>query len=101
MKFFLTIYDVTYDEDIMEAIQECCVTGFTKWDRVHGKGPRSVPKMDTAVWPGYNSAIAVVAEDDNEEAVREALRAVAKRLRGAGIVIYELPVSEVAVHANK
>jgi hypothetical protein len=97
MKLFLTIYDVTYDEDVMEAINECCVTGFTKWDRVHGKGPNSDPKMDTSVWPGYNSAIALVAGDDSEEVVREALRAVAKRLRGAGIIIYELPVAEVGI----
>ncbi|MFZ2630504.1 MAG: PG0541 family transporter-associated protein [Desulfosalsimonadaceae bacterium] len=97
MKLFLTIYDVTYDDDVMETLNGCCVIGFTKWDRVQGKGPNSDPKMDTAVWPGYNSAVAVVAGDDNEEIVREALRAVAKRLHGSGIIIYELPVSEVAV----
>lgn len=97
MKLFLTIYDVTYDEDVMEVVGECCVTGFTKWDRIHGKGPNSVPKMDTAVWPGYNSAIAIVAEDESEEVVREALRAVARRLKGAGIIIYELPVAEVGI----
>lgn len=95
MKLFLTIYDVTYDEDVMEAINDCCVTGFTKWDRVHGKGPNSVPKMDTAVWPGYNSAIAIAAGDESEEVVREALRGVARRLKGSGIVVYELPVAEV------
>jgi len=97
MKLFLTVYDVTYDEDVMEAVSACCVTGFTKWDRILGKGPNSDPKMDTAVWPGYNSAIAIVAGDENEEIVREALRAVAKRLKGAGIIIYELPVSEVGI----
>jgi hypothetical protein len=97
MKLFLTIYDVTYDEDVMEVVNECCVTGFTKWDRVHGKGPHSDPKMDTAVWPGYNSTIAIVAGDEAEEVVREALRAVAKRLKGSGIIIYELPVAEVDI----
>jgi len=97
MKLFLTIYDVTYDEDVMEAVNGCCVTGFTKWDRVCGKGPRSAAKMDTAVWPGYNSAIAIVAGDESEEVVREALRAVARRLKGSGIIIYELPVAEVGV----
>lgn len=96
MKLFLTIYDVTYDEDIMKTLSDCCVTGFTKWDRVHGKGPNSDPKMDTSVWPGYNSVIAVVADGDNEEVVRESLRAAAKGLHGSGIIIYELPVAEVS-----
>ena len=97
MKLFLTIYDVTYDEDVMETLNNCGVIGFTKWDRVQGKGPNSVPKLDTAVWPGYNNAVAVVANDDNEEIVRESLRAVAKRLHGSGIITYELPVNEVAI----
>jgi len=97
MKLFFAIYDVTYDEDVMEALNNCCVTGFTKWDRVHGKGPNSDPRMDTAVWPGFNCAVAVVADDDNEDLIRETLRSLAKRFRKTGIKIYELPVSEVTI----
>ncbi len=97
MKLFFAFYDVTYDEEVMETLNSCCAAGFTKWDRVHGKGPNSDPKMDTSVWPGYNSAVVVAADGDTETAVREALRSVSRRLHGAGIKIYELPVAEVEV----
>ena len=51
MKMYLIIYDVDYDEEVMEALSICRVTGYTKWNRVLGKGERSDPKLDDAVWP--------------------------------------------------
>jgi len=95
MKLFLVVYDVTFDDDVMETLEQCCVTGFTKWDRVLGKGPHSSPKMDNAIWPGFNCVVAVAVADENCDQVREALRGVSARLDGAGIKIYELSASEV------
>ena len=63
MKLFLMIYDADFDEDVMEMLTICCVTGYTKWDRVLGKGKKSDSKLDDAVWPGYNCAVAVAAGD--------------------------------------
>ena len=97
MKLFLVIYDVAFDEDVMEGIETSSVTGFTKWDRVLGKGPHSDPRMDDAVWPGFNSVVAVAVDEDKEKVVLGALQAIARRLEGAGIKIYELPVRQVGV----
>jgi len=46
--------------------------------------------LQRPVWPGYNSAMAIVAGDETEEVVREPQRTVAKWLKGAGFIIYEL-----------
>jgi hypothetical protein len=48
MKMLLLIYDVDFDEEVMETLTTCCVAGYTKWDRVMGKGERSDPKFDDA-----------------------------------------------------
>ncbi|MBW1900543.1 MAG: transcriptional regulator [Deltaproteobacteria bacterium] len=96
MKLFLVIYDVAFDEDVMEGLEASAVTGFTKWDRVLGKGPNSSPKMDNAVWPGFNCAVAVAVDEQREESALAALRTIARRLEGAGIKIYELPARQVS-----
>ncbi len=95
MKLYLIIYDVDFDEDIMEALTKCCVTGFTKWDRVLGKGSHSNPKMDDAVWPGFNCVVAVAMEEKKEVTFKEVLRETCKKLGEGGIKIYEFPVKEV------
>ena len=101
MKLYLLIYDVDFDEEIMETLAKCCVTGFTKWDRVLGKGARSEPKMDDAVWPGFNCAVAIAMEEENEPTFKEALRETCSRLGEAGIKIYELPIQEVDLVEGK
>ncbi len=95
MKMFLLIYDVDFDEEMMEALTKCSVTGFTKWDRVLGKGVRSDPKMDDAVWPGFNCAVAIALPEEQEHLFLNTIRELCSSLGEAGIKIYEFPVKEV------
>ncbi len=97
MKLYLLVYDVDFDEEVMETLTECCVTGFTKWDRVLGKGARSQPKMDDAVWPGFNCAIAIALEEEKEPGFLEAIHKMCSRLGEGGVKVYELPVKEVKI----
>ena len=97
MKLFLLIYDVDFDEEMMEALTKCCVTGFTKWDRVLGKGVRSDPKMDDAVWPGFNCAVAVALEEEKVKPFIDTMRATCSRLGQGGIKVYELPIKEIEI----
>ncbi len=95
MKLLLMIYDADFDEDVMETISTCGVTGYTKWDRVLGRGKSSDPKLDDAVWPGFNVAIAVAVEDAVEDEVMKAVEELSKRLGGKGFKVFEMPVLRV------
>ncbi len=95
MKMLLMVYDVDFDDDVMEALGTLKLTGYTKWDRVLGKGKRSEPKLDDAVWPGFNSAVAIVVEDETEEAVFKALQDLFGKLGNKGFAVFELPVLRV------
>ena len=57
MNIYFLVYDVDFDEEVTEVLDSCCVAGYTKWTRVLGKGERSDPKFDNAVWPGFNCSI--------------------------------------------
>jgi hypothetical protein len=95
MKMLLIIYDSVLDEEVMEALNTCCVMGYTKWEKVVGKGARSEPKMDNAVWPGYNSAILVAAEPGVEEAVFQSMRSLCNRLGERAVKVFSWPLEKV------
>jgi hypothetical protein len=95
MKLLLMIYDVDFDDDVMEMLTACCVTGYTKCGKVLGKGKKSDPRLDDAVWPGYNCAVAVAVENDVEDKIFSAMKTLRNKLGGKGFVVYELPVMRV------
>ncbi|MDY6853732.1 MAG: transcriptional regulator [Thermodesulfobacteriota bacterium] len=95
MKMLFIIYDVEFDEDVMETLTTCSIKGYTKWDRVLGKGDKSNPKLDDAVWPGYNCSVAVAVEDCIEDETIKALTGLSDRLGGKGFKAFELPILRV------
>ena len=95
MELFFIIYDIDFNEDIMRIIGSSETRGFTKWDRVMGKGKTSDPKMDDAVWPGFNSAVFLVLDDEDREAVLADLEKLSGELGGKGLKVFALPVREV------
>lgn len=92
MKLLFITYDADLDDDVMEMLDSLGVNGFTKWDKVLGKGKNSEPKLDTSVWPGFNCAVAVVISDNDQERILEELRKFSLRLDGKGFRVFALPV---------
>lgn len=95
MKMFFLVYDVEFDEEVIEGLAEQGIKGYTKWQRVLGKGVRSEPKMDDAVWPGHNCALALSVPSEQEHAVREGFLSLCRKMGGKGLRIFSWPVEEV------
>lgn len=92
MKLLFITYDADLDEEVMEMLNSLGVNGFTKWDRVLGKGKNSEPKMDDSVWPGFNCAVAAVISDDAQERILDDLKKFSLRLDGKGFRVFVLPI---------
>lgn len=95
MKMLLVVYDVDFDDEVMEMLDGLSLAGYSKWDRVLGKGKKSDPKLDDAVWPGFNNVVVIVADDEIENDVFAALKRLFKKLGGKGFAVFELPVLRV------
>ena len=96
MKFLLMIYDVDFDEEVAAFLSVYCTNGYTKWDRVLGKGKKSDPRLDDAIWPGFNCAVAIGIEDEEyEKTVMEGIKKLLDKLHDSGIKIFELPLLRV------
>jgi len=95
MNLLFITYDADFDEDVMKMLDSLGVNGFTKWDRVLGKGENSDPKLDDSVWPGFNCAVATVIGDEDEERVLETLTKFSLQIDGKGFKVFVLPVTMV------
>jgi hypothetical protein len=95
MKLLLVIYDADFDEEVMQVLSTSRVTGYTKWDRVLGRGAQSDPKLDDAVWPGHNCVLAIAVAEEAEKAVMASMETLGVELGDKGFTVFALPVSKV------
>jgi len=95
MKMLFVVYDVYFNDDVMAFLADFNVDAFTRWDRVLGKGRKSEPKFDDAVWPGFNRALALVVDDDAVDELFVALEKLSQKLGETGFKVFELPVLRV------
>lgn len=79
MRFVLLIYDVDYEEEVMEALGRAGLGSFTLWERVLGKGTRSEPKLGSHAWPSVNRAMLLVVPEGGWEEARRWIADLAKR----------------------
>ena len=95
MKIFFLIYDASFDDDVIEILSGCCDTGFTRWSKVLGKGERSDPKMDDAIWPGYNCAVMASVPSLVEPVFTEALQKLYKNMDSKGMKVFSWPIERI------
>jgi nitrogen regulatory protein PII len=95
MKMVMIIYNEAIDEEVLGALQACCIEHFTKWQRVLGKGQASDPHLDTSVWPGVNNVCMTVVEDKKVAPIVAKVKELRTRLGKEGIKAFVLPVEEI------
>ena len=95
MKMVMLVFDAAYEEAVMETLSRVPVAGFTQWSRVLGRGMRSDPKMDTAVWPGFNQALVAALEDGAAATLTDALAELVRSAGGKGVKAFIWPLDRV------
>ncbi|MBI9085841.1 MAG: hypothetical protein JEZ11_19740 [Desulfobacterales bacterium] len=85
MKMVMVVCDAAHEEAVLGLLEEAGVSGYTHWPRVLGRGQRSEPKMDTAVWPGFNAAVATAVDESTAGPLMEALATLNETLGGKGL----------------
>ena len=68
MNTFIISCDISYVDDLVQHITLLGLNNYFIIDRVLGKFPQGEPRLDTAIWPGYNSMIiSIVTEDEAKQ----------------------------------
>ena len=73
MKMVMLVYNASLEEEIMTVMKECGAAHYTQAPRVVGVGEKTGPRLDTHVWPGANSVVIVVVEDERARSLMERL----------------------------
>jgi len=88
-------YDIVLDADILALLARRGLSAYTRWPRLTGAGPNSGPRLDTAVWPGANASLLVVADDPSVAAAMADLQALRDDVgKLTGLWAFTLPVLE-------
>jgi nitrogen regulatory protein PII len=94
MKLAFIIYGNAIDPDVTEALEALGLSSYTKWREVVGKGKASGPHLGDHIWPGVNSMLMIVLEDEQAADLVDAFRPLKQRFAHEGLKLYFLPVEE-------
>ncbi len=92
MKAVLIAYNVALHEEVLEILERLEIEGFTRWERVVGRGRSAGPHLGTHIWPAYNSALLVAADDAKADALFAEIKTFRRRMAREGVKAFVLPV---------
>ena len=95
MKMILISYNVAIDEEVMESLKEVGISGYTKLPRVLGEGKTSGLHLDSHIWPGVNSLLALAVEDDKKDQILAQVMKLRQKLSKEGIKAFVLSLEEM------
>ncbi|MBO4430580.1 MAG: hypothetical protein J5790_04475 [Bacteroidaceae bacterium] len=68
MKTVFIAYDQAHQENVIEALNDSNVRGYTFFEQAGGRGTKGgEPHLGSHAWPSMNSVILTVVEDDRVE----------------------------------
>ncbi|MCE5266144.1 MAG: hypothetical protein LLG97_21750 [Deltaproteobacteria bacterium] len=94
MKMFVIIYCEAADEDLVAALKEAGIHGYTKMVEARGEGTETEPKLGTHCWPGKNNIMMMAVADEEVARINERIRSLKVEHPRAGIRSFLLPMEE-------
>ena len=94
MKMFLIIYCEAADEDVIAALKEAGIHGYTKMVEAQGEGTETEPKLGTHCWPGKNNVLIMAVADQEVARINERVHRLNEDHPRAGIRSFLLPIEE-------
>ena len=94
MKMFLVIYCEAADEEVIAALKEAGIHGYTKMVEARGEGTETEPKLGTHCWPGKNNILFMALPDEEIPRITARVRELKRNHPQAGVRSFLLPVEE-------
>jgi len=95
MTLVFIAYNIAIHEEIMEILDKLDLKSYTRWEEVTGVGRQSGPHLNTHVWPAKNSALAVVAGNDEAGLLMEEIRRLRKTAGKVGVKAFCWRVEDI------
>jgi len=95
VKMVLIAYCEAADYEVIDAIKEAGIKGYTKFTEVLGEGTETQPRLGTQCWPGKNNFLAIAVEEKELNLLIPTIKKLKQRHPKAGIKIFVTPIDEV------
>ena len=95
MKAIFIAFDQAHRESVIEALGSSLQRGFTCFEQAQGRGSvNGEPHYGSHAWPGQNSAIITMCEDDRVQPILGRLKKIDEESPMLGLRAFVLPVEE-------
>jgi nitrogen regulatory protein PII len=91
-KMLVLIYNTALEKVVIEYIDECGITCYTRIPKVYGRGKTGGPRMGTHIWPGENEMLWIVTEEEKVSLMLECAKKLKAEHKGKGVKAFVLPV---------
>lgn len=88
-------YNEAVDMEVMEMLENCGLTNYTKIGGTFGRGASSGTHLGTDIWPGLNNLLYAACPDDSAQKVLAAVRELRKSLGKEGVKAFAWPLEEI------
>ena len=96
MKAVFIAFDQAHRDNVIAALNSSLMRGFTCFENVQGRGSASgEPHYGSHAWPGMNSAIFAVCEDEKVPSILERLKKLDADSPYLGLRAFVLPIEQV------
>jgi nitrogen regulatory protein PII len=95
MKMVFIVYSQAADYDVIAAIKQAGVKGYTKMENASGEGVETEPKLHTHIWPGENCVLFLALEEDELPAIVDLIRELKLDHPRAGVKAFIMPMEEI------
>ena len=95
MKLVMICYNEAIDGEVIEALDNADVEGYTKWTKVLGKGRTSGPHLYSHIWPKANNVIATVSSEEVATVIFGNVRRMREKLGSEGIKAFMWDVDDI------
>lgn len=95
MKAIFITFDQAHREKVLEALNSSMQRGFTCFEQVTGRGSKTgEPHYGSHAWPGENSAIIAMCDDDKVTGILNRMRQIDEERPMLGLRAFVLPVEQ-------
>ncbi len=94
MKMVILNYYVGVDVEVKEMLTKLDICTYTRVPEAEGRISCGEPRENSHVWPGANSMLMAVLEDDRAEALLREVESYNQTTEGEGVDVYLLDVSK-------
>jgi nitrogen regulatory protein PII len=95
MKMVFIVYSQAADYDVIAAIKQAGVKGYTKMENASGEGVETEPKLHTHIWPGENCVLFLALEEKELPPIVELIRELKLEHPRAGVKAFIMPMEEI------